>query len=111
MVGTFARIERELTRNGLVNRYPKGYDDFLPPGEGAFIITSFWAVSHFASCGDLDTANQRFERLIGCANDLGLFAEEADVVTGQLLGNFPQAFSHLGLITAALSLIEAETHP
>lgn len=109
MVGTFARVERELTHNGLVHRYPRGYDDFLPPGEGAFIITSFWAVSHFASCGDSDSANERFERLLRCANDLGLLAEEADVATGEPLGNFPQAFSHLGLITAALSLMEAES--
>ncbi|HEX7027066.1 MAG TPA: glycoside hydrolase family 15 protein, partial [Gammaproteobacteria bacterium] len=108
MAGTFARIERELTHNGLVHRYPRGYDDFLPPGEGAFFITSFWSVSYFASVGDLESATKRFERLLHCANDLGLLSEEADVATGELLGNFPQAFSHLGLITAALSLMEAE---
>ncbi len=107
MRATFQRIEQRLVQNGLLHRYLDG-DDGLPPGEGAFVITSFWLVDYLARLGRIDEATERFEHLLSFANDLGLFSEEVDAETGEALGNFPQAFSHTGLITAALSLAEAQ---
>ena len=107
MRATYRRIQNELSRNDLVHRYSQGRDQ-LPPGEGAFVITSFWAVDYLARCGEVDEATRQFEHLLSFGNDLGLFAEEIDPDTGELLGNYPQAFSHIGLITAALSLAEAK---
>ena len=72
--------------------------------EGAFGICSFWAIDNLAKRGDETEARRSFERLLGVANDLGLYAEEIDVQTGALLGNFPQAYTHVGLINAALAL-------
>ncbi|MGH2559783.1 MAG: glycoside hydrolase family 15 protein, partial [Thermomicrobiales bacterium] len=106
MTSTCARIHEQLARNGLVYRYEKRTDDGLPPGEGAFGICSFWAVECRARSGDVDGATRAFERLLACANDLGLFAEEIDPQSGGALGNFPQAFTHVGLINAALTLAE-----
>jgi GH15 family glucan-1,4-alpha-glucosidase len=100
---TYRFIERELSRNGLMLRYPDGFDG-LPGMEGAFGIASFWAVEHLARCGQIDEARVRFERLVSLANDVGLYAEEFDRRSGEPLGNFPQAFTHVGLISAALSL-------
>jgi GH15 family glucan-1,4-alpha-glucosidase len=100
---TYQFIERELSRNGLMLRYPDGFDG-LPGIEGAFGIASFWAVEHLARCGQIDEARTRFERLLSLANDVGLYAEEFDRRSGEPLGNFPQAFSHVGLISAALGL-------
>jgi GH15 family glucan-1,4-alpha-glucosidase len=110
MIGTYERIERELGDNGLIYRFRAGFDDFLPPGEGSFGIASFWAIDYLALRGDLDKATQRFERLLSYANDLGLYAEEIDPQTGAALGNFPQAFTHVGLINAALTLQKADKH-
>jgi len=103
---TFERIERELTEDGLVLRYRA--DDGLPGGEGAFVICSFWLVDNLAQAGETERARELFERLAGFANDLGLLAEEVDPRTGEHLGNFPQAFSHVGLIGAAINLAGAE---
>jgi GH15 family glucan-1,4-alpha-glucosidase len=102
---TWTRICEQLGRGPLVYRY-KGTDDGLPEGEGAFGICSFWAVECMARGGDLARATATFERLLEYANDVGLYAEEIDPDTGAALGNFPQAFTHVGLINAALTLAE-----
>jgi GH15 family glucan-1,4-alpha-glucosidase len=106
MRSTCARIHEKLARGGLVYRYETGTDDGLPPGEGAFGICSFWAVECVARGGNLKAATRAFERLLSYANDVGLFAEEVDPDTDAALGNFPQAFTHIGLINAALTLAE-----
>jgi GH15 family glucan-1,4-alpha-glucosidase len=101
---TCARIHEKLARGGLVYRYETGTDDGLPPGEGAFGICSFWAVECVARGGNVEGATRAIEQLLAYANDVGLFAEEIDPGTGAALGNFPQAFTHIGLINAALTL-------
>ena len=103
MRGTAARIRERLGVNGLLYRYLEESDG-LPPGEGAFGICSFWAVQHRAHAGDLDLARAEFEHLASFANDVGLFAEEIDPATGGALGNFPQAFTHVGAINAARAI-------
>jgi GH15 family glucan-1,4-alpha-glucosidase len=102
MQQTYARIRERLgARDGLLYRYRTKES----PGEGAFGICSFWGAEYLALGGGTATEAQKvFERLLGYANDLGLFAEEIDPETGEALGNFPQAFTHVGLINAALSL-------
>jgi len=104
--GTRDAIIEALGSNGLLYRY-LGIDDGLPGDEGAFGICSFWAVDAYALAGELQAAEALFERVLGYANDLGLFAEEIDPADGSALGNFPQAFTHVGLIDAALSLAGA----
>ena len=107
MQGTWDRIRErlEVCGSGLLHRYRDGDS----PGEGAFGVCSFWGVELLAlGGGPLDEALERFERLCGYANDVGLFAEEIDPTTGEALGNFPQAFTHIGLINAALSLAERQ---
>jgi GH15 family glucan-1,4-alpha-glucosidase len=106
MRSTYASIHQKLARDGLIYRYETGTDDGLPPGEGTFGICSFWAVECQARGGDVEGATQAFEHLLSYANDVGLFAEEIDPDTGAALGNFPQAFTHIGLINAALTLAE-----
>lgn len=108
MLATFRRIDRELCSNGFVSRYRRGLDDFLPAGENPFVITSFWAVEFMAHAGQRAQAFERFERILACANDVGLLAEEVDPDSGAARGNFPQAFSHVGLINAAFSLARLE---
>ena len=81
----------------------------MPSPEGAFGICSFWAVDNLAKRGDLDAAARSFEHILSFANDVGLFAEEIDVNTGIALGNFPQAFTHVGLINAAMALMKAQS--
>jgi GH15 family glucan-1,4-alpha-glucosidase len=103
---TCAHITDRLGRDGLLYRYEARSDDGLPTGEGAFGICSFWAVECAVLGGDLVGATRTFEQLLGLGNDLGLFAEEIDPGTGAALGNFPQAFTHIGLINAALTLAE-----
>jgi GH15 family glucan-1,4-alpha-glucosidase len=75
--------------------------------EGTFVICSFWLVSALARAGEIDRAEELFDRLVGYANDLGLLAEEIDTASGEQLGNFPQAFSHVGLITSAWEIDKA----
>jgi GH15 family glucan-1,4-alpha-glucosidase len=104
MRSTCARIHEKLATGALVHRYETGTDDGLPPGEGAFGICSFWAVECVTRGGNIEGATRAFEQLLAYANDVGLFAEEIDPHTGAALGNFPQAFTHIGLINAALTL-------
>jgi GH15 family glucan-1,4-alpha-glucosidase len=106
MVGTYDFLRRELGRGPLIMRYRHGYDG-MPSPEGAFGICSFWQVDYLARRGDVQEAVRLFDRLLDYANDLGLFAEEIDPDTGEALGNFPQAFTHVGLIAAALTLERA----
>ena len=105
VISTIEAIERELVEDGLVLRYRS--DDGLSDEDGIFVICSFWLVSALARAGFRDRAERLFEHVVGFANDLGLLAEEIDPRTGELLGNFPQAFSHVGLINAAADLDRA----
>jgi GH15 family glucan-1,4-alpha-glucosidase len=106
MRGTFARVHERLARNGLLFRYEHGFDGFSAP-EGAFGICCFWAIDNLAGRGDIDEATRSFEHVLGFANDLGLMSEEIDADSGALLGNFPQAYTHVGVINAALALARA----
>jgi GH15 family glucan-1,4-alpha-glucosidase len=110
MLSTIEAIARELTEDGLVLRYAneEGLNaDGLSGEEGTFVICSFWLASCLALAGQIERAEELFNRLVGYANDLGLLAEEVDAASGELLGNFPQAFSHIGLIGAAWRIDEA----
>lgn len=107
MRGTYDRLEQQIGRNGLIYRYPLRSDGIDEP-EGAFGACSFWAAEYLARRGDLDRARDRFDHLLSLANDVGLFSEEIDPDTGEALGNFPQAFTHSGLINAALAIDRAE---
>jgi GH15 family glucan-1,4-alpha-glucosidase len=103
--GTVAAIERELMEDGFVARYPtRERVDGLPPGEGKFLACSFWLADNFALLGRQDDATKLYERLLGLCNDVGLLAEEYDTKAQRLVGNFPQAFSHVGLVNTALNL-------
>jgi GH15 family glucan-1,4-alpha-glucosidase len=105
MLATIHAIDRELGVNGLVRRWSGTSDD-----EGAFVICSFWLANCLARAGELARAREVFERVVSHANDVGLLAEEIDPRDGSLLGNFPQAFSHVGLITAAWAIDQAAEH-
>src|SRR5215217_3252451 len=110
MRSTIEAIASELTEDGLVLRYrnDEGLNaDGLTGEEGTFVICSFWLVSCLAKAGELERAEALFDQLAGYANDLGLLAEEIDTQNGEQLGNFPQAFSHIGLITAAWEIDKA----
>jgi GH15 family glucan-1,4-alpha-glucosidase len=111
MRSTLEQIRQRLAEGELVYRYHSLTNDGLPPGEGAFGICSFWAVECLALAGDLETASTAFAALLRHSNDLGLYAEEVDPASGAALGNFPQAFTHVGLINAALTLSEASPAP
>jgi GH15 family glucan-1,4-alpha-glucosidase len=103
--GTIDAIERELMPGGFVLRYDTSkVEDGLPPGEGVFLACSFWMVSCLKAIGRTDDARILFDRLIGLCNDVGLLSEEYDVDRKRLVGNFPQAFSHISLINAAFDL-------
>jgi GH15 family glucan-1,4-alpha-glucosidase len=110
MRSTIEAIAEELTEDGLVLRYrnEEGLNlDGLTGEEGTFVICSFWLVTCLAKAGEVERAEQLFDQLAGYANDLGLLAEEIDTKSGEQLGNFPQAFSHIGLITAAYAIDQA----
>ena len=110
MRSTIDAIAAELTEDDLVLRYrnEEGLNaDGLTGEEGTFVICSFWLVSALAKAGEVDRAEALFDKLAGYANDLGLLAEEIDTANGEQLGNFPQAFSHIGLITAAWEIDKA----
>ena len=105
--GTVAAIERKLLRGGFVLRYDTAAtDDGLPPGEGAFLPASFWLADAYVMVGRAMDAERLFERLIGLCNDVGLLAEEYDVGAQRLLGNFPQAFSHIALVNTAYNIAQ-----
>jgi GH15 family glucan-1,4-alpha-glucosidase len=107
--GTVEAIQSELCVDGFVLRYPTEIaDDGLPPGEGSFLPCSFWLVDALALQGRRSEAEELFERLVGLANDVGLLSEEYDPRFGRLVGNFPQAFSHIALVDSALNLSRAE---
>jgi GH15 family glucan-1,4-alpha-glucosidase len=109
MMSTVDAIRRELTAEGLVLRYRSRDDgavDGLPAGEGVFLACSFWLADVLALQGRTDEARELFERLLDLRNDVGLLAEEYDPVEGRLLGNFPQAFTHLALVNTAYILGE-----
>jgi GH15 family glucan-1,4-alpha-glucosidase len=105
MVSTIDAIRRELTADGLVRRYQSDTElDGLPAGEGLFLPCSFWLVDNLAMLGRRDEARTLFERLIGLCNDVGLLSEEYDPGGARLLGNFPQALSHVALLNSAYNL-------
>lgn len=107
MRGTVARVRERLGVNGLMYRY-LDENDGLAGGEGTFGICSFWGVEALALQGDVAEAVALFEHLLPFGNDVGLFAEEIDPTSGGALGNFPQAFTHVGLVNAALTIARLE---
>jgi GH15 family glucan-1,4-alpha-glucosidase len=110
MLATIDATEKALTDEaGLVYRYrtDEGVDG-LEGEEGTFLLCTFWLAEALALSGQVDRARAVFERAAAFANDLGLLAEEVDATTGELLGNFPQAFSHIGLVNAAWAIAQAE---
>ena len=110
MRSTIEAVARELTEDGMVLRYRnvEGLNaDGLSGEEGTFAVCTFWLVSALARAGEIDRAEALFDQLIGYANDLGLLGEEVDTSTGEQLGNFPQAYSHIGFITAAWEIDQA----
>jgi len=113
MIGTVAAIERELMTDGLVYRYStKGtHVDGLPPGEGSFLPLSFLYVDNLALQGRKAQAVACFERLLGLTNDVGLLSEEYDPALRRMLGNFPQALTHVGLVNSAIQLSGAGPAP
>jgi GH15 family glucan-1,4-alpha-glucosidase len=103
---TVREIEKRLINRGFVQRYETGTGvDGLPPGEGAFLACSFWLVDNYAAMGRRKEAMRLFGKLRRLANDVGLYAEEYDPHDRRMLGNFPQAFSHIALINTALNLM------
>ena len=97
-----ATADRLTDDHGLVFRYLS--NDGLEGEEGTFLLCTFWLAEAFALAGEHERARETFERAIGFTNDVGLLAEEVDANTGELLGNFPQAFSHVGLVNAAWAI-------
>ncbi len=111
VVGTVRAIEQELVRGGFVERYRADAEnadvDGLPPGEGVFLPCSFWLAAVLAQQGRQDEAVALYERLLGLRNDLGLISEEYDPERSRLVGNFPQAFTHIGIVETAFTLTRA----
>jgi GH15 family glucan-1,4-alpha-glucosidase len=107
--GTISAIEKHLMRDGFVDRYATHESiDGLPPGEASFLPCSFWLVDNMVLQGRREEAEAMFERLLNLRNELGLLSEEYCPHQRRLLGNFPQAFTHVGLINTARNLVEAE---
>jgi GH15 family glucan-1,4-alpha-glucosidase len=105
MLGTVEAVRRDLLREGYVHRYPTRPEvDGLPPGEGTFLACTFWLADNLALQGKHEEAQEIFDRLLEIRNDVGLLAEQYDVGRRRLVGNFPQAFSHVGLINTAQNL-------
>jgi GH15 family glucan-1,4-alpha-glucosidase len=112
VVGTVDAVQRDLMRDGFVERYrTRAHNevDGLTGGEGAFLPCSFWLADALLLIGRRAEAEQLFERLLGIRNDLGLLAEEYDPAEKRLLGNFPQAFTHVGLVNTAYNLSQHES--
>jgi GH15 family glucan-1,4-alpha-glucosidase len=109
VIGTVAAIERRLMVDGFVLRYDSGAGtDGLPPGEGAFLACSFWLVDAYVLQNRLQDARRLFERLVSLRNDVGLLSEEYDPRVRRLVGNFPQAFTHVALVNSAFNLTRSE---
>ncbi len=110
MDGTWRLIQEQLQVNGWIRRYPDDsrYDGISAP-ENAFAACNFWAAEYLANAGRHDEAQEVFERTCACANDVGLFAEEIKIDGGAPIGNFPQAFTHVSLISAATALYQRKT--
>ena len=109
VIGTVAAIESRLLHDGFVLRYPtEAVDDGLPPGEGVFLACSFWLADVYTLLGRYDEAHELFDRLLALQSDVGLLSEEYDPRARRMLGNFPQAFSHVGMINTALNLARRE---
>lgn len=107
--GTIEAIKRELMVDGFVKRYrTQSHVDGLPPGEGAFLPCTFWLADCLAAMGQREEAEEIFQRLMGLANDVGLLSEEYDPAAKRLLGNFPQAFTHVALVNTAFNLARLE---
>ncbi|MGW0374064.1 glycoside hydrolase family 15 protein [Streptomyces coeruleorubidus] len=109
VIGTIDAVRDELDHGGLLRRYSTADSDQaeidgLPGSEGTFLVCSFWLADALHMTGRTKEARELFERLVGLANDVGLLSEEFDPVTGRQLGNFPQAFSHIGLVNTAMAL-------
>jgi GH15 family glucan-1,4-alpha-glucosidase len=103
--GTVEAIEKRLTLNGLVARYDSSTtEDGLPSGEGMFLACSFWMVANLWLIGRQEDATAMFERLLALRNDVGLLSEEYDPVGKRMVGNFPQALSHIALVHAAFAI-------
>jgi GH15 family glucan-1,4-alpha-glucosidase len=110
--GTVEAIERHLVKDGFVARYPTKTDvDGLPPGEGTFLTCSFWLADCLALLKRHADAQSLFERLLALRNDVGLLSEEYDTGAKRLVGNFPQAFSHVGLVNSARNLAQNDVRP
>jgi GH15 family glucan-1,4-alpha-glucosidase len=108
VTSTISAIENELVSNGFVRRYPTDQvDDGVGSSEGAFIACSFWLADAYVMQGRFDAAESLFDQLLTIRNDLGLLAEEYDPIRRRLVGNFPQGFSHIGLINTAFNLVDA----
>ncbi len=108
VISTVQKIREELVVEGLVQRYrTREALEGLPPGEGVFLACSFWLADNLLLQGRHDEARELFERLLALRNDVGLLSEEYDPFAKRMLGNFPQAFSHVGLINTALNLGQA----
>jgi GH15 family glucan-1,4-alpha-glucosidase len=109
--GTVHAVESGLVSNGFIMRYSSKADgpDGLPPGEGAFLPCSFWLVDAYAQTGRMEEARRLFQRLLGVRNDVGLLAEEYDTAANRLVGNFPQALSHVALVNSASNLMPVGT--
>jgi GH15 family glucan-1,4-alpha-glucosidase len=110
--GTLEAIEKNLMQEGFVARYSTGSGvDGLPAGEGAFLLCTFWLADNLYLVGRREEAREVFERLLGLCNDVGLLSEEYDPKARRLVGNFPQAFTHVGLVSTALTLARGHTGP
>jgi GH15 family glucan-1,4-alpha-glucosidase len=108
MIGTVDFIRKRLERDGLVDRYAtQSHIDGLPPGEGVFLLCTFWLADNLFLQGQHAEAREIFERLLSLRNDVGLLSEQYDPLQKRLVGNFPQAFSHVGLINTARNLSSA----
>jgi GH15 family glucan-1,4-alpha-glucosidase len=112
MLGTVDLIQKRLTRGGFIDRYmTEQHVDGLPVGEGTFLLCTFWLADNLALQGRWGEARELFGRLLSLRNDVGLLSEEFDPSAGRLIGNFPQAFSHVGLINTAANLTRALQGP
>jgi GH15 family glucan-1,4-alpha-glucosidase len=114
VAGTVEAIQKGLVTDGFVRRYQTDTDedvDGLRGTEGTFLMTSFWLADNLVLLGRHDEAKEMFDRLCALCNDVGLLSEEYDPKAGRLLGNFPQAFSHVSLINTAANLSMADHGP